>query len=89
MDRLAINGGKPAISEEPRDLFLWPIITEADEKAVLSVLHDRSMSGTEISPSMRNAIITGCQRCTPKTLQTKPSAAATTTGVFQTAEILA
>jgi len=49
MEELAIRGGKAAISEEPRDLFLWPIITEAEEKAVLSVLHDRSMSGTEIT----------------------------------------
>jgi len=49
MKPLAIQGGKAAVGQEPRDLFLWPIITEEDEQAVLSVLHDRSMSGTEIT----------------------------------------
>jgi len=49
MSALALFGGSPAVREEPRDLFLWPIVTEEDEKAILSVLHDRSMSGTEIT----------------------------------------
>ena len=49
MSALALFGGKPVIEEESKDLFLWPIITEEDEKAVLSVLHDRSMSGTDIT----------------------------------------
>ena len=49
MSTLALFGGKPAIPEEPRDLFLWPIVTEEDEQAILSVLHDRSMSGTGIT----------------------------------------
>jgi Predicted pyridoxal phosphate-dependent enzyme apparently involved in regulation of cell wall biogenesis len=49
MSSLALFGGAPAVREEQRDLFLWPIITEEDEAAVLSVLHDRSMSGTEIT----------------------------------------
>ncbi len=49
MSTLALNGGKPTIQEESKDLFLWPIITEEDEQAVLSVLHERSMSGTEIT----------------------------------------
>lgn len=48
-DPLAIHGGAAVIDEEPRDLFLWPIITEADEQAVLSVLRNRSMSGTELT----------------------------------------
>jgi perosamine synthetase len=47
--KLAVFGGETAIKEEPRDLFLWPIVTEEDERAVLSVLRDRSMSGTEIT----------------------------------------
>lgn len=49
MAALAIHGGSPAVKEEQKDLFLWPIITEEDEKAVLSVLHDRSMSGTLVT----------------------------------------
>jgi dTDP-4-amino-4,6-dideoxygalactose transaminase len=49
MSTLALLGGKPVISEESRDLFLWPIITQEDEDAVLSVLRARTMSGTEIT----------------------------------------
>jgi perosamine synthetase len=49
MSALALFGGSPTVREEPRNLFLWPIVTEEDEKAILSVLHDRSMSGTEIT----------------------------------------
>lgn len=49
MSKLALFGGTPAIKEEDRDLFLWPIITQEDEEAVLSVLYARSMSGTEIT----------------------------------------
>lgn len=49
MSKLALLGGKPVITEESRDLFLWPIITREDEEAVLSVLRARTMSGTEIT----------------------------------------
>ncbi len=49
MKTLAIRGGTPTIVTEPKELFLWPIVTEEDEKAVLAVLHERSMSGTEIT----------------------------------------
>lgn len=49
MKTLAICGGTPTIETEPKELFLWPIVTEEDEKAVLAVLHERSMSGTEIT----------------------------------------
>jgi len=49
MSALALFGGKPAVGEESKDLFLWPIITEEDEQAILSVLHNRDMSGTEIT----------------------------------------
>lgn len=49
MNKLAIHGGEPSIKTEPKELFLWPIITEEDEKAVLDVLHARTMSGTEIT----------------------------------------
>lgn len=49
MKTLAIHGGSGTIQSEPKDLFLWPIVTEEDERAVLEVLHQRSMSGTEIT----------------------------------------
>ena len=46
---LAFAGGKPAVQGNYDEVFNWPIITEEDERAVLGVLHDRSMSGTEIT----------------------------------------
>ncbi len=49
MEKLALYGGEPAIKKEQPELFNWPIITEEDEEAVLSVLHDCTMSGTEIT----------------------------------------
>lgn len=46
---LAISGGKPAVTEPPGDLFTWPIITEADETAVLEVLRRGGMSGMDVT----------------------------------------
>ena len=42
--QLALTGGPRAVGKEEPDLFRWPIVTEEDEKAVLKVLHDASMS---------------------------------------------
>ena len=49
MEKLALFGGNPAIEKKPDEIFNWPIITEEDEKAVLDVLHARSMSGTDVT----------------------------------------
>ncbi len=49
MEKLAILGGTPVLQGENEELFNWPIVTEEDERAVLDVLHGRSMSGTEIT----------------------------------------
>jgi dTDP-4-amino-4,6-dideoxygalactose transaminase len=48
-EKLAISGGTKAVTKDPGDMFTWPIITKEDEEAVLKVLHDRSMSGTNIT----------------------------------------
>ncbi len=45
----AILGGPPAITDEPGDLFDWPIVTDEDIAAVTDVLRNRSMSGTDIT----------------------------------------
>jgi dTDP-4-amino-4,6-dideoxygalactose transaminase len=47
--RLAIRGGEKAIPAERKELFHWPIVTEEDERAVIGVLRDGSMSGTDIT----------------------------------------
>ena len=47
--KLAIFGGNKAVTKDPGDMFTWPIITKEDEEAVLKVLYDRSMSGTDIT----------------------------------------
>lgn len=49
MSPLALLGGTPAIQSDAGDLFSWPIITEADEQAVLDVLRRGAMSGFDIT----------------------------------------
>ena len=46
---LAMQGGMPAVTQEPGDLFTWPIVTEEDEQAVLDVLRVGGMSGNGIT----------------------------------------
>lgn len=48
-EKLALQGGPKAVTLGPQDTFVWPIITQEDEQAVLDVLHTRQMSGTEIT----------------------------------------
>ncbi len=47
--RLAILGGKPAVTKAPENMFTWPIVTEEDEAAVLEVLRRGAMSGTDVT----------------------------------------
>ncbi|MFH1477306.1 MAG: DegT/DnrJ/EryC1/StrS family aminotransferase [Verrucomicrobiota bacterium] len=47
--KLALLGGPKAVTQQERDMFTWPIITREDEKAVLEVLHNRSMSGSDVT----------------------------------------
>jgi len=47
--KLALLGGPKAVTQQERDMFTWPIITKEDEKAVLEVLHNRSMSGSDVT----------------------------------------
>jgi len=47
--KLAIAGGPKAITREAGDIFHWPIVTKADENAVLDVLRHGTMSGTDIT----------------------------------------
>jgi len=59
MSKLAINGGTPDF--EPQYLgnsnpaLCWPVYTEEDENAVLSVLRNRKMSGTDITKQFEQA----------------------------------
>ncbi len=47
--RLALFGGQSAVTNEPLDMFTWPIITQEDEDAALDVLRRGAMSGTEVT----------------------------------------
>jgi len=42
--QLALMGGPKAVEKEEPGLFRWPIVTDEDERAILKVLHDASMS---------------------------------------------
>ncbi len=49
MSQLAIFGGPKSVTKDSGDLFTWPITTVEDEQAVLDVLRNGSMSGTDIT----------------------------------------
>ncbi len=49
MSKLALLGGNPTVDFQADDLFRWPIVTEEMEQAVLAVLRDGNMSGTDIT----------------------------------------
>jgi len=48
-EKLALLGGPRAVTQEPGDLFRWPIVTEEDEAAVLEVLRRGAMSGLDVT----------------------------------------
>ena len=49
MEKLALLGGTPVITEQPDALFRWPIMTEEDEAAALDVIRNNKFSGTDIT----------------------------------------
>ena len=48
-NKLAMHGGKPAVTAEFGDMFTWPIVTTEDENAVLGVLRSRKMSANDVA----------------------------------------
>ena len=46
---LALLGGTKAVTRDPGDMFTWPIITPEIEDAVLTVLREGNMSGTDVT----------------------------------------
>ncbi|HCU34680.1 MAG TPA: hypothetical protein DGT21_04300, partial [Armatimonadetes bacterium] len=48
-EQLAILGGSKVMTMSSPDFSTWPLVTEEDEKAILEVLHARSMSGTDVT----------------------------------------
>ncbi|MEA3399769.1 MAG: DegT/DnrJ/EryC1/StrS family aminotransferase [Armatimonadota bacterium] len=49
MSTLAINSGPKAVTKDPGDIFVHPIIDDRDERAVVEMLHSRQMSAIEPS----------------------------------------
>ncbi len=55
MSKLALFGGPKAVTytgtgrRDGSDLFAWPIVTKEDEEAVLEVIRNGAMSGTDIT----------------------------------------
>ncbi|MBN1248065.1 MAG: DegT/DnrJ/EryC1/StrS family aminotransferase [Anaerolineae bacterium] len=52
---LALFGGPQAVTLDPRDTFTWPIVTEADEVAVLAVLRRGAMSELDVTMDFEEA----------------------------------
>ncbi|MDF1514725.1 MAG: DegT/DnrJ/EryC1/StrS family aminotransferase [Anaerolineae bacterium] len=48
-DTLALLGGPEAVNLDPGNTFTWPIVTEEDEQAVLSVLRKGTMSEIDVT----------------------------------------
>ncbi|MCK4983337.1 MAG: DegT/DnrJ/EryC1/StrS aminotransferase family protein [Victivallaceae bacterium] len=46
---LAVNGGGKAVENFNKELCVWPIVTDEDREAIVDVLDNRAMSGTEIT----------------------------------------
>lgn len=55
MSKLAILGGKKTVSTPVGTMFQWPIVNQAMENAVLSVLREGNMSGTDITKQFETA----------------------------------
>ena len=60
MSVLAINGGKPEYTPDhwhhlTNESIKWPIYTQEDENAVLEVLRNRQMSGSNITKQFEKA----------------------------------
>lgn len=47
--KLALFGGPKSVREDCGDMFKWPIVTKEDEDAVLDVIRNGAMSGTDIT----------------------------------------
>ena len=59
MEKLALLGGAPVITEKPqKELFAWPIITEEDEAAALDVIRNNKFSGTDITEKFQQEFAT-------------------------------
>ena len=54
MEKLALLGGTPVISEEPKELFAWPILTEEDKAAAMDVIVNNRFSGRDITEKFQN-----------------------------------
>ncbi|TFG71982.1 MAG: hypothetical protein E4H27_03505 [Anaerolineales bacterium] len=52
--KLALFGGQKAVDLDPGDTFVWPIITEEDEQAVLSVLRKGTMSELDVTEAFED-----------------------------------
>jgi perosamine synthetase len=46
---LALFGGPKSVQSDPGDMFTWPIVTPEDEAAVLAVLREGTMSGSQVT----------------------------------------
>ena len=49
MSELALFGGKKAVKTINPEMERWPIYTDEDEAAVVDVLRNRNMSGSDIT----------------------------------------
>lgn len=62
-DKLALFGGEPAVSNDiPKELFAWPYVNKEIEDAVLNVVRNNKMSGTDITEEFEQKFAAWQQR---------------------------
>ena len=54
MEKLALLGGTPVITKEPKELFAWPILTEEDKEAAMDVIVNNRFSGRDITEKLQD-----------------------------------
>jgi len=53
MEKLALLGGTPAVTNVPESLFKWPIMTQEDYDAAMDVVYNNKFSGTDITEKLQ------------------------------------
>ena len=57
MSKLALLGGEKTVKSDAGDMFKWPIVNREMEEAVLEVLRDGNMSGTDITKQFEAELV--------------------------------
>ena len=72
MEKLALLGGAPTVTNPPEGLFKWPIMGQEDYDAAMDVIYNNKFSGTDITEKFRRSSPPGRAGSTPSPTATAP-----------------